>query len=341
MNHNICGVLALASICLAAGSPCSASTGAATVPEALVARAQAQQDIWIAETPPLLMRAEVEVPRTKGDVARGRYVYHWSSPSRWREEVQFPNYNRVRVRDEKGVWQESTLDYRPEIIFQLEDLLDSKGVFKIGPKQTLGKSKVHERNGVREACTEVKWPNSTERILCFDEGSGSLIRIEYPRHDHGNPPAISRIEYSAFQKIGEKLVPFEIKAFDDRKIVVAVKILEITGTKDEDPALFHPPPKSEFWVYCNSMAAPELVSRVQPIYPSRSRSNREMGRVVLYAVIETDGSLSHIGIIHRATLDLEAAAAEAVRQWRYKPAVCGPTPARLETSIPVDFWLED
>jgi TonB family protein len=157
----------------------------------------------------------------------------------------------------------------------------------------------------------------------------------------GTRPASLGSNILLFKRLARSWFLLKIKAFDDRKIVVAVKILEITGTKDEDPALFHPPPKSEFWVYCNSMAAPELVSRVQPIYPSRSRSNREMGRVVLYAVIETDGSLSHIGIIHRATPDLEAAAAEAVRQWRYKPAVCGPTPARLETSIPVDFWLED
>jgi hypothetical protein len=37
---------------------------------------------------------------------------------------------------------------------------------------------------------------------------------------------------------------------------------------------------------------------------------------------------------------LASAAADAIRQWRYKPAACGSTPIRLETSISVDFWLQ-
>jgi outer membrane biosynthesis protein TonB len=57
-------------------------------------------------------------------------------------------------------------------------------------------------------------------------------------------------------------------------------------------------------------------------------------------VIEADGTLSHLTLIQRATPALESAAAEAIRQWHYKPAVCGLTAIRMETSIPVDFWLQ-
>ena len=62
--------------------------------------------------------------------------------------------------------------------------------------------------------------------------------------------------------------------------------------------------------------------------------------LVFYAVIEADGTLSHLTLIQRATPSLESAAADAIRQWHYKPATCGSTPIRVETSIPVDFWLE-
>jgi outer membrane biosynthesis protein TonB len=61
---------------------------------------------------------------------------------------------------------------------------------------------------------------------------------------------------------------------------------------------------------------------------------------MFYAVIESDGSVSHLVLIHKATPTLEAAAAEAIRQWRFEPAVCGATPVRVETSIGVDFWVE-
>jgi hypothetical protein len=57
-------------------------------------------------------------------------------------------------------------------------------------------------------------------------------------------------------------------------------------------------------------------------------------------VIEEDGTLSHLTLIQRATPALESAAAEALRQWHYKPVVCGQIPIRMETAIPVDFSLE-
>lgn len=66
----------------------------------------------------------------------------------------------------------------------------------------------------------------------------------------------------------------------------------------------------------------------------------EHGRVIFYAGIEADGVLSHLTSIQRATPILESAAADAVRQWHYKPAACGETPTREETSISIDFWLE-
>jgi TonB family protein len=88
------------------------------------------------------------------------------------------------------------------------------------------------------------------------------------------------------------------------------------------------------------MQSPELLNRVHPKYPANARANGEKGIVVFYGVIETDGTLSHLTLIQRATPTLESAAADAIRQWHYRPAACGSTPIRMETSIPVDFWLQ-
>ena len=85
---------------------------------------------------------------------------------------------------------------------------------------------------------------------------------------------ISRIEYSAFNKVGERRIPFEVRAFRDRTVVAKVKVMELTPITVEDPALFLAPPKSEFWPDCNDMQYPELVGRVYPMYPPSARSNR-------------------------------------------------------------------
>jgi len=325
---------------LLTGGVCSASDDSSVGPESLIAQARKVQEIWTEGTPPSSMRAEIQILDAKGKVTRGQYVVNWSSPSRWREEVQFAGYTRVRVHDEKGYWQQSTLNFQPESIFQLDTLLELKSVLKGRGKQVLGKVKNRDKGGVHQKCTEVMWTTITERILCFDDAAGNLLSVEYPRLDHQNPPEISRIEYSEFNKIGDRRIPFEVRALRDRTVVAAVKVLEVKPTTDEDPALFIAPTYSERWTQCDEIATPELLNRVHPNYPPTARRNGEQGRVIFYAVIEEDGTLSHLTLIQRATPTLESSAAEALRQWRYKPAACGQIPIRTETSLPVDFWLE-
>ncbi len=332
--------LIFACLFLANAAHCAGEEEAAS-PEALISRARLQEEIWTEGTPPMLMRAEVQVSNAKGALVPGDYALDWVSPSRWREEIRFENYERLRVRDAKGYWQKSGISYQPETIFLLDKLLHLKDAFRVWPKQTLGKVSNREKAGVREKCTEVKWTTGTERIMCFDEANGALVSVEYPKRESQIPPEISRIEYSAFNTVGGKLVPYEIRALRDRKVFAAVRVLEIARISEVNPALFDVPVNAEFWAQCDDMQAAEVVDRVQPRYSASARRNHEQGRVVLYAVIEADGSLSHMTIIHRAVPDLEAAAVEAVRHWHYKPAVCGQTPIRVETSIEVDFWLQD
>lgn len=306
----------------------------------MLAQARKLQDVWSDGTPAARVRTEIEILDASGKTMSGQYVVTWISPSRWREELEIANYKRLRVHDSKGYWQLSTLRFQPEIIFQLDSVLDLKTVLKVGAKQALGKVKTRDKDGVRQKCTEVNWTTGTERALCFDEASGSLLSVEYPRSENQNPPDISRVAYSTFNKLGDKRIPYEVHAFRGRTVVITTKVTEVTPITEADAGPFAPPANSEFWPQCDDMFRPELVNRVHPKYPTNARTNGEQGRVVFYAVIETDGTLSHLTLIQRATPTLESAAADAIRQWHYKPAACGSTPIRTETSLPVDFWLQ-
>jgi TonB family protein len=308
--------------------------------DSLLAQARKLQDVWSDGTPAVRVRTEINILGAKGKTTTGQFVVTWISPSRWTEELEIANYKRVRVHNSKGYWQQSTLSVQPEIIFQLDSILDFKTVLKIETKQALGKVKNRDKDGVRQKCAEVKWTTGTERVLCFDETRGNLLSVEFSRAEHQNPPDISRIEYRAFNKVGDKSIPYEARALRDRTVLIATKITDVTPIAEGDPGLFAPPANSEFWPQCDDMRSPELVNRVSPRYPADARRNGEQGRVVFYAVLETDGTLSHMTPIQRVTPRLELAAADALRQWRYKPAACDSTPIRMETSIPVDFWLD-
>ena len=307
--------------------------------ESLLAQAR-KSDVWSNGTPAVKVRTEIEIVDAQGKTRPGQYLVTWISPSRWREELEIGNYKRLRVHDGKGYWQQSPISFQPEIIFQLESMLDLKTALKIGPKQELGKVKTRDKDGVREKCVEVKWATgTTERILCFDEANGSLLSVEYPKGQSQIGPDISRIEYGAFNKLGDKRIHYEVHAFHDRKVIITTKITEVTPITEADPGLFAPLANSDFWPQCDDMQVGEVVKRVQPNYPATAREHREQGRVGFYAVIQVDGSLSNLTLIRGATPELEAAAADALRQWRYKPASCGSTPIRVETLISFDFWI--
>jgi hypothetical protein len=290
---------------------CSASKEDSVSPETLIAQARKLQDVWTAGTPPMMMRAEIQVVDASGGVTQAQYIVNWVSPIHWREEIRFTDYERIRVHDAKGYWQKSRLNFQPRIIRQLDELLDFKSDLKILAKQVPGKVKIRDREGVHQRCTEVKSKTGIVKILCFDEPSGNLLNVDYPKHDSEYPPDISRIEYSAFRDVGEKRVPFEIQAFSDKLVVATVRVVEMTPIAEENPSLFVAPTNSEFWAQCDDMQEAELVRRVQLQYPLTARLKHEEGMVMFYAVIEVDGSLSHLTLIQPLTPTLDSAAADA------------------------------
>src|ERR1700722_3813826 len=264
--------LVFAYVLLASGV-CSASKEDSVSPETLITQARKLNEVWAAGTPPVVMRAEIQVINAKGGLTPGQYIVNWLSPAKWREELRFPNYERVRVHDAKGYWQKSGLNFQPLIIRQLDSFLDFKEL-KIRAKEGLGRVKNREKDGVRQRCAEVKSNTEIQRTLCFDGNSGNLQSVEYPTNENENSPSISRVEYGAFQNVGEKHFPFEIRAFRDKMVVIIVKVLEIKPVVEENPSSFVTPTNSEFWAHCDDMQEAEVVPRVQPQYPDSARRNR-------------------------------------------------------------------
>src|SRR5215468_2148643 len=109
--------------------------------ESLLAQARKLQDVWTDGTPAVKVRTEIAILDATGKSVPGQYVVTWISPSRWKEELEIADYKRIRVHDLKGYWQQSTLSFQPEIIFQLDSMLDFNTALKIGTKRSLGKVK--------------------------------------------------------------------------------------------------------------------------------------------------------------------------------------------------------
>ncbi|HEX4131369.1 MAG TPA: energy transducer TonB [Pirellulales bacterium] len=86
---------------------------------------------------------------------------------------------------------------------------------------------------------------------------------------------------------------------------------------------------------------PQLVSNPAPAYPPQALAQRRTGRVVIAALVGTDGAVLS-ATVHRSSgmADLDRAALDAVRGWRFTPAIRGGRAIEHTMAVPVRFVLE-
>jgi TonB family protein len=81
-----------------------------------------------------------------------------------------------------------------------------------------------------------------------------------------------------------------------------------------------------------------LLKKVQPAYPKNALLMHIEGPVELMATISKNGDISHIKILS-GDAQLTRAAAEAVKQWKYKPYLLNGEPVEIQTQVTINFKL--
>ena len=82
-----------------------------------------------------------------------------------------------------------------------------------------------------------------------------------------------------------------------------------------------------------------LLSSVTPIYPQMARNQRVSGDVKIDALIGADGRVSSTKVISGPAL-LHQAAADAVRQWKYRAATLNGQQVPMHLTVTVQFRLQ-
>lgn len=83
---------------------------------------------------------------------------------------------------------------------------------------------------------------------------------------------------------------------------------------------------------------PERTVFVKPEYPMMARLARTGGKVILEIVVGLKGDVEEVRILKPDPL-FEQAAIEAVKQWRYRPALQHGRPVRVYMTVVVEFSL--
>ena len=99
-----------------------------------------------------------------------------------------------------------------------------------------------------------------------------------------------------------------------------------------------PPPVTPIRLH-SGMKAPVKIADVAPTYPMIARSARVQGVVILEAVLDASGSVESVRVLRSIPL-LDQAALDAVRQWRFTPALLNGEPVPVVMTVTVNFTLE-
>jgi protein TonB len=85
--------------------------------------------------------------------------------------------------------------------------------------------------------------------------------------------------------------------------------------------------------------APQKIRDVAPRYPAIAQASRLEGYVILDAVISEGGQVQEVHVLKSQPL-LDAAAVDAVRQWRFTPTLLNGQPVPVVMTVTVVFKLQ-
>jgi protein TonB len=83
---------------------------------------------------------------------------------------------------------------------------------------------------------------------------------------------------------------------------------------------------------------PQKLVDVRPIYPEIARAAHAEGIVIIEATIDVRGNVMAARVLKPHAL-LDAAALEAVRQWRFTPTLLNGVPTPIIMTVTVNFQL--
>ncbi len=291
--------------------------------------------------PGFRLLGDVRIGVKKDTTSQGKYLFVWTPEGKWKEEIVFKGYRRVRSGDGKQFWQVRSSEIENPLIFGLDLLLKVRRPSKIEEGDKLKRLHSEKIEGTDANCIRHVSGKGYTQTFCFNAHSGELLRYTPDKTSDPVSWVIVWEEYSQFQQWAGKSFPRTLRGFNGKQKVIEVQFDEIKPLPQLPADFFTPPKDATVWIDCADGEAWKAVKQEQPVYPQSGRLLGTEGTVIIYAVIEENGHLSNLHFAHSTGTELDQAAGNAVSQWLYERTTgCKDSRGRTETVIRVVFSLQ-
>jgi protein TonB len=87
------------------------------------------------------------------------------------------------------------------------------------------------------------------------------------------------------------------------------------------------------------VSSPVVLHQVEPEFSEEARKAKFSGNVLVYLFVDPDGKPSHVRVVRPVGMGLDEKAVEAVRQYRFKPAMKDGKPVQVDLYVEVNFQI--
>jgi TonB family protein len=174
---------------------------------------------------------------------------------------------------------------------------------------------------------------------------GSTYCIDADKPDlriKADPFTHSQMVHNGLRIFQGQYVPEKVESLRNGTVVWRAVLETLESLPQVDEATLVAPPDAKPVIkkvqISAEVAQGQISSMVRPAYPPQTLANGIQGMVVLQGTISRDGIPINLRVVS-GNQQLQMAALDAVKQWRYKPYLLNGEPVQVETTINVVFHL--
>ena len=258
----------------------------------------------------------------------GKYVSLLTSEGDWAKQLLFADYSDLQVAHGSTVWLKRSVAFQPLQAAIVQNAFNSP-LHLNEPGTVVDRYFKLSDHHVDLQCVDILRGRSRHTV-CVDSGQNVRL-LTIPTH--------ITYEYSDFRPAGKKFVPYRIIAKQWEKTVLDVKVDKVALDSETVSQVPAPAEGSIQRTGCLSPILPTLKQTEAPDFPESEPYANSMRRLMIYALIGTDGRVKEAVVTQSGGRAFDVAVLEAVRHWQYEPARCGETPVEFEAEVSWSFRM--
>lgn len=297
----------------------------------LLTSAEQHENLFYDQTTPFQLDvdfvAQIEVP------LRGHLTHKWEAKDRWWRKVVMGEFQQIEVKNGEWHYTVRNADFTPLRVANLISLLDHGAE----SSQLVAKKEKHRtENGIEMSCIQVEHKGYFEssRNVCLSAGSNEILVDEWKE-----PPDEQRREqFVDFFDFGTHQYPRTLELLENGSKVITADVVNLTSAPF-DESLLTPPLGAIARRECAGLQNAVPVRTPDPAYPRDASNDKLMGDSTVAMTVLTDGSVTDLRLVGRATHSMNDAALQSLKKWKFKPAMCGTDPVVTDITVVVSFRL--